>query len=105
MLEPEKNARAELVSLSKLPKLVDEAIAGAHERLGRNDLIDGPLIKKWEIVGKRAPDLQVGQRFADEVTQSAARLGLRAEPALLQIGKLIICGFIEPPNIPLERQF
>ncbi len=108
MLEPEgpggTAARAKLVSLRELPDIVEKAIATAGTRLGQGTLPPGPIIKRWEIIGRIAPDLATGQRFAAEVTKGLGRK-VKAEPAVLQIGKQIICGFIEPPNIPLERQF
>jgi hypothetical protein len=108
MLEPEgpggTAARAKLVSLRELPDIVEKAITAAGTRLGQDALPAGPIIKRWEIVGRIAPDLAAGQRFAAEVTKSLGRK-VKAEPAVLQIGKHIIAGFIEPPNIPLERRF
>jgi hypothetical protein len=107
MLEPELpggNARASLVSYRDLPNLVDKAIKSASARLDAGALLPGPIVKKWEIVGKVAKDLATAEHFSKEVTAHLGS-GVHAEPAILQIGGRIICGFIERPNIAVERQF
>ena len=102
MLEPDTK-KAQLIPLSKLPTVVDAAVKAAQERLGGGS--PGKIIKKWEILGRVARTLDDGQKFADAVTANITKQGFQAKPALLRLDKIIIAGFIEPPNIPFDRQF
>ena len=102
MLEP--SAKATLVSVRDLPKVVDEAVKAANKRLGTVP-DTAPAIKKWEIYGRVIRDLGQAEKFADAVSAEVAKSGIAVSPATLIIDKHIWCGFIERPNIPVDRNF
>jgi len=98
MEAPEK---PQLVSVRDLSRAVEAALQSARVREIGADSADAVVVK-WELIGRRARDFDEGQKLAAAITQE---LGGTAEPAVLGIGKHIICGYFEPPNIPLERNF
>ena len=93
--------RASLVSATELPRIVDAAIKAA----GIRGAPAGKTIRKWEIVGKYAKRLDQGQEFAAAVSAQLGEAGFKTSPAVMQIGKDILCGFIERGNLPQEHQF
>lgn len=90
---------AALIPSRNLPKLVKEAVRLADERLGA-PAAAGPIVRKWELVGRVVKDLQTADRFSAEVTQN---LGPMARPALVKIDDKILAGFIEKIAIPEAR--
>ena len=104
MLEP--STKAGLVSIRDLPKVVDDAVKAANKRLGTvPDTAPAHNIKKWEIYGRVIRDLGQAGKFADAVTAEVAKSGIAVSPATLIIDKHIWCGFIERPNLPVDRNF
>ena len=104
MLEP--STKSGLVSVRDLPKVVDEAVKAANKRLGTvPDTAPAIYIKKWEIYGRVLRDLAQAGKFADAVAAEVAKSGIAVSPATLIIDKHIWCGFIERPNIPVDRNF
>src|SRR5688572_1682941 len=93
--------KAGLVSAADLPRIVDAAIKAA----GIRGAPTGKTVRKWEIVGKYAKRLDQGQEFATAVSAQLGEAGFKTSPAVLQIGRDIICGFIERGNLPQEHQF
>lgn len=96
--------KTDLISVSELSKVVESAVKSAHARIG-GTLERGPIIRKWEINGRRVRDRALAERFANEVTAEVARSGADVGPAVLILDKDIFCGFIERANIPVERNF
>jgi hypothetical protein len=95
--------RAQLVSARDLSKKVEAAVKSASARVAGAETAANPLIVKWELVGRRARNLAQGEELAAAVTAELGKSGIKAQPAVLGIGKEIICGFFEPPNVPLAR--
>lgn len=95
--------KTDLISVGQLPRVVESAVKAAHARLGKP--VPGPFIKKWEIYGYRIRDKALADRFAAEITAEVAKSGVKVDPAVLTIGKDILCGFIERRNLPQERSF
>ena len=96
--------KASLISVGELPKVVDSAVKAAHARLGQ-PVPTGPLIKKWEIYGYRIRDRLGAHELASAVAAEVSRAGVPVKPAVLVLDRDILCGFIEPPNMPRERIF
>ena len=94
---------SKLVSARELSKTVEAAVKAASARTGADP--SGPVIVKWELVGRIAKNLAQGQELATEITGELGKSGLRVQPAVLGVGRQIICGFFEPPNVPLLREF
>jgi hypothetical protein len=101
-MEEEAARQAQLISMRQLPKIVDEAVRAAHGRIG-DAAGEGKIINRWEIYGRILRDLELGEKFANEVTQNVARQGFAVQPAILKIDRDILCGFIERANVPLDR--
>ena len=91
---------AALVSARELPKVVDEAIKAAT---AAGIASDGPLVVKWDLIGRQVRDLEAGEAFSGAVAKSLTGSGVKASPALLKIDKIIIAGFFERANIPQTR--
>lgn len=94
--------KADLVSARDLSRTVEAAVKVASARVPDAG-VSGPVIVKWELVGRVAKTLALGEKLAGEITGELAKSGLDAQPAVLGVGKYIICGFFEPPNVPLAR--
>ena len=94
--------RTDLVSAGELPNIIDAAIKAAGSRAGGPT---GKLVRKWEIVGKVARNFDQGHAFATDVAAALRTQGIDAQPAVLGVGKDIICGFIERGNLPQVREF
>lgn len=106
MLEPEVKSggsKAKLISMRELPNIVEEAVRAAQVR--PNATGGQKIIKRWEIIGRVARDLAEGQAFADKVAANVSARGIKVKSAVLKVDRDIICGFIEPGNIPIDRQF
>lgn len=95
--------KATLISVRELPKVVELAVKAAHARLGQP--VPGPFGKKWEIYGYVIRDKLKAGDLASAVAAEVSKSGIAVKPAVLTIDKEIWCGFIEPPNIPMERNF
>lgn len=93
--------KASLVSARELPGIVEEAIKAAAVRGGPT----GKIVRRWEIVGRVARNFEQGQQFATAVSDKLGSAGFKTSPAVLQIGKDIICGFIERGNLPQGHEF
>ncbi|HYE27364.1 MAG TPA: hypothetical protein VEA61_03915 [Allosphingosinicella sp.] len=93
------------MSARELPKLVSAAVKAASARVQGADTgpSSGALVLKWELVGRRARSLAQGEELAAAITAELGKSGFKAQPAVLGVGKEIICGFFEPPNVPLAR--
>lgn len=96
--------KTKLISVSDLPRVVESAVKSAQARLG-GTLERGPIIRKWEINGRVVRDRALAERFTNEVTAEVAKSGADVSPAMLILDKIIYCGFIERPRIPIERNF
>jgi hypothetical protein len=94
---------SKLVSARDLAKTVDAAVKAASARAGADP--SGPVIVKWELVGRVAKNLAQGQELATAITGELGKSGMKVQPAVLGVGRQIICGFFEPPNVPLLREF
>lgn len=94
---------SKLVSARELSKVVEAAVKAGSARVAGAEA-SGPVIVKWELVGRVAKNLAQGQELAKAIT---AELGpeMRVQPAVLGVGRQIICGFFEPPNVPELREF
>lgn len=96
--------KAKLVSARELPKVVEAAVKAASARVGGGqEAVSGPVIVKWELVGRVARDLAHGEKLAAEISAEMGKAGHEVQPAVLGVGKEIICGFFEPANIPMPR--
>ena len=93
---------SKLVSARELSKTVEAAVKAATVR-GADPA--GPVIVKWELVGRVAKNLAQGQELATAITGELGKSGLKVQPAVLSVGRQIICGFFEPPNVPVLREF
>ena len=104
MLEP--SPKTGLISFQDLPKVVDNAVKAANKRLGTvPDTAPAINGKRWEIYGRVARDLAHAGKFSEAVTAEVAKTGIAVSPATLMIDKHIWCGFIERPNLPVDRNF
>lgn len=95
---------SKLVSARELSKVVEAAVKSASVRVPGAEP-GGPVVVKWELVGRVAKNLAQGQELATAITGELGKSGLKVEPAVLGVGRQIICGFFEPPNVPLLREF
>ncbi len=95
--------KASLISVRELPKVVESAVKAAHARLGQP--VPGEFGRKWEIYGYRLRDRLKAEELSSAVAAEVSRAGVKVNPAVLIVDKIIWCGFIEPPNIPMERNF
>lgn len=93
---------SKLVSARELARTVDAAVKAAGIR---GEPVSGPVIVKWELVGRVARNLAQGQELATAITDELGKSGMKVQPAVLSVGKQIICGFFEPPNVPVIREF
>jgi hypothetical protein len=96
---------SKLVSARELSKTVEAAVKSASVRVAGAEAVSGPVIVKWELVGRVAKNLAQGQELATAITGELGKSGFRVQPAVLGVGRQIICGFFEPPNVPLVREF
>jgi hypothetical protein len=97
--------KAETISTSKLSAAIDKAVMIAAER-HQVAVSDTNLRLNWELVGRRLRDAAKAQAFASDVSKDITKnLGLKVQPATLQVGKLIYCGFFEKVRMPIERGF
>ncbi|MGZ8285075.1 MAG: hypothetical protein ACXWUO_02055 [Allosphingosinicella sp.] len=99
-ITPAKGSK--LVSARDLARVVDAAVKSATVR-GAEPA--GPVIVKWELVGRVAKNLAQGHELATAITGKLGESGLKVQPAVLGVGRQVICGFFEPPNVPLSREF
>lgn len=97
-------AKTKLVSARELSRTVEAAVKAASARVAGAEAAS-PVILRWELVGRRARTLAQGEELAVAITEELGKSKFQAEPAVLGLGKYIICGFFEPPNVPLERAF
>ena len=100
---PTKSSK--LVSARELSKVVDAAVKSASLRVPGAGAVSGPVIVKWELVGRVAKNLAQGQDLATAITGELGKSGMKVQPAVLGVGKSIICGFFEPINVPQFREF
>jgi hypothetical protein len=96
--------KAALVSARELPNLVDAAVKAAAVRAQIPDAA-GPVIVKWELIGRVLRDLKQAQPFADGVVAELGAKGVKASPAILIVDKKILAGFFEKIAVPQQRQF
>jgi hypothetical protein len=97
--------RAEVISTTKLSGAIDKAVQLAAKR---HDIAVGDtnLRLNWELIGRRLRDALNAQQFATDVAKDVSKTtGLNVQPATLQVGKLIYCGFFEKARLPIERGF
>ena len=96
---------SKLVSARELSRTVEAAVKSASARVAGAEAVSGPVIVKWELVGRVAKTLAQGQELATAITGELGKSGMKVQPAVLGVGRQIICGFFEPPNVPLAREF
>src|SRR2546426_671098 len=96
--------RAEVISVNDLSKAIDKAVSLAMKR--NKIKADIPnLAVSWEIIGRRLRDLKDPDsafRFANDVTKNVRVRGIKADPAVLRVGRNILVGFIERSQLPRE---
>lgn len=97
--------KAALVSARELNTVVAAAVKAAGARVKVPPADDGPLIIKWELIGRILRDLNQAQPFAQEVVKELSAKSIKATPAVLIIDKKILAGFFEKIQVPVERQF
>lgn len=86
-------AKADVVSLTNLSKLVDKAVADATARTGVKPL-DSHIVLKWELMGRRVKDLITAEAFADSVAKSLSAAGHKVKPGVIMFDKKrILAGF------------
>jgi hypothetical protein len=91
--------RAEIVSLKDLGHAVSRAIdAAGHQNVGGA----GPIIKRWDIMGRILREMAEGERFAHDVANQLNHSGHQVAPATLAIDGHILAGFIERRAIPQQ---
>jgi hypothetical protein len=95
--------KTDLISVGELPRVVANAVKAAQVRVGA--IPDGPFIKRWEIYGRYVRDLDLGRKFATEVSAEIGKAGTAVNPAVLILGRDILCGFVEKGNLPQQRNF
>ena len=96
--------RAGVISIADLSKSIERAVAIAAKRA---EVKTDPtsLVLNWEIFGRilrEYADLNAVDRFAREVTRGVKIRGLQADPAIVKIGRQILCGFIERGKLPRQ---
>jgi hypothetical protein len=96
---------SKLVSARDLSKVVEAAVKSASARVPGAGAVSGPVIVKWELVGRVAKNLAQGQELANAITGELGKSGMKVQPAVLGVGRQIICGFFEPINVPVIREF
>jgi hypothetical protein len=95
--------RAKAVSASKFSAAVDRAVKIAADR---HDVAvsDTTLIANWELIGRILRASEMAHRFSSDVaSQVSKEVGLPLTPATYQIGRQILCGFIERGRLPITR--
>ena len=95
---------ADLIAARDLSKTLEAAVKAASARVAGAEAAS-PVIVKWELVGRRAKTLAQGQELATAITAEVGKSGLKVKPAVLGIGREIICGFFEPASLPQARNF
>lgn len=95
--------KATLISVRELPKVVESAVKAAHARLGQP--APPSFGKKWEIYGYKLRDKLKADELSSAIAAEVSKAGVPVKPAVMVLDKEIWCGFIEPPNIPMERNF
>jgi hypothetical protein len=94
--------QAAVISVKQLSQSIDRAVKLAAKRHELKPEAS-TLLVNWEILGRILrgfDDINVAFDFAKEVTRSAKVSGMKAEPAVLKIGRDILCGFIERASLP-----
>src|SRR5690242_13269693 len=91
--------KAALVSARELPGLVDAAVKVAAVR-AKIPEVEGPIVVKWELIGRVLRDLKQAQPFADGVVAELGAKGIKASPAILIVDKKILAGFFEKIAVP-----
>lgn len=92
--------RAEAISASSLTAAVDKAVKIAADR-HQVAVSDTNLIVNWQLIGRSLKDAKLAQTFSTDVAkQVSLAAGATVQPATLQVGRLIWCGFIEKGKIP-----
>lgn len=98
-------AIAELVSAAKLSAAVDKAVKIAAERHAVA-VSDTNVILNWELIGRILRDANIANKFAVDVAATVSEsIGTKVQPATVQIGRQIWCGFFERARIPVSRNF
>lgn len=97
--------KAGLISARELPSVVDAAVKAASVRVKLPVETTGPVIVKWDLIGRVLRDLNQAQPFAAEVVKELAAKNVKASPAVLIVDKKILAGFFEKLQVPIERQF
>lgn len=93
---------AGLIPASKLVTALDKAVKVAAARHGLA-VGDKNVMVNWELVGRRVTDLEVGRKFAADVSKDLKAQGFKVEAGTLIVGKQILCGFYEKARIPQLR--
>jgi hypothetical protein len=96
-------ATAELVSAAKLSAAVDKAVKIAAERHGVAVSATN-VILNWELIGRILRDANIANKFAVDVAATVSEsIGTKVQPATVQVGRQIWCGFFERARIPISR--
>ena len=97
--------RAEVLSTSQLSTAIDKAVKIAADR-HQLAVSETNIRLNWELVGRQVLKGLNGPAFAADVSTSVAKAtGLSLQPATLQVGKQIWCGYFEKSRLPIARGF
>lgn len=95
--------KAELISADRLSAAVDKAVRIAVQRHGI-EAGEKNIILNWELIGRVVLNADIAGTFAHDVaTAVSAETGQKLQPATLQVGKQVWCGFFEKNRIPVSR--
>jgi hypothetical protein len=100
---PSIKLSAQLLSARALPSAIANAVKLAEERVqvGRTQ---GPIVVKWDLIGRILRDSKLAFEFADAVASNLNEGGMKVEPAVLIQKKIIIAGFFERKLVPQIRE-
>jgi hypothetical protein len=100
---PSIKLSAQLLSAHALPSAIANAVKLAEERVqvGRTQ---GPIVVKWDLIGRILRDSKLAFEFADAVASNLNEGGMKVEPAVLIQKKIIIAGFFERKLVPQIRE-
>ena len=95
--------KSNLIAARELPRVVDAAVKAASARVAGAEAASGVIVK-WELIGRVAKNLAQAQELATGITSEVSKsAGVKVQPAVLSVGKQIVCGFFEPGNVPVVR--
>jgi hypothetical protein len=100
---PSIKISAQLISARALPSAIADAVKLAEERVPVGGTT-GPIVVKWDLIGRILRDSKMAFEFADAVSSKLNEGGMKVEPAVLIQKKIIIAGFFERKLVPQIRE-